>query len=508
MKISRIKNIWWLVAIGLLISSITTFIVTPEFKELNYITLFVSLFVFISLFVSNRKILLKTIRTSFFKNAFSNSLTVFFVLCIVFIFNYLAYKNNYFIDMTKDKLYSLSEQSVQVLSKVDKKMKMTLFARRGDWDHYLSFINKYRIVSKNIIITAIDIDTEPAQVELYNIKKSGTVIIEYDSIKVSVDSISELNVTNQIIKLLRNKNINLYYSVGHGEANPASKEQKGVRYLFQKIKDSNYTLIPLDLLKVTSIPSDADGLIILGPKKGFLELEINTLKKYLLNGGNLFLSLGPEMSDKKLSNLYTLIDEYGIKFINSIVVDRLATVQGSNATIPIITNYNKSHSITKKFSGRTLMPLTSALKFSGQKNIIYTPLLTTSSFPASWAETNIKDVTEGKALYDDADLKGPVEVVASAYHEKHNSKIIVSGSSSFFINGYETQSNNFNLFLNMISWLVDDEGIISINRPGLSNERIFISMSQDTLILFFLMICSPTLFFGISIYVYRRRLNK
>jgi ABC-type uncharacterized transport system involved in gliding motility auxiliary subunit len=508
MNKSTIQISWWLLSLGLLISSITTFIITPEFKVLNYSTLVISLSIFLALCIFNRKYISKTVKTRYFKNSFSNSITIFLVLCIVFILNYLAYKNNFFIDMTKDKLYSLSDQSIQVLSKVDKKMKMTLFARRGDWEHYLSFINKYHILNKNIEITAIDIDSQPALVELYNIKKSGTVLIEYESKKVSVNSLSELNLTNKIIKLLRGKNINIYYSVGHSEADPRSNEQKGASFLFQKIKDSNYNLMPLDLLKVTSIPKNADGLLILGPKKGFLELEIKTLEKYLKNGGNLLLTLSPEMSTNKLNNLYNLVNQFGVKFVNSIVVDRLATVQGSNATSPIITNYNKNHSITKKFSGRTLMPLTSALKFSGAKDIKYTGLLETSAFPASWAETNIKDVTSGKALYDDKDLKGPVDVAATIYHEKYNSKMIVTGSSSFYINGYESQSNNFNLVLNMISWLVDDEGIMSIDRPGLSNERIFISISQNILILFFLMICSPTLFFGISIFVYRRRLNK
>ena len=91
---------------------------------------------------------------------------------------------------------------------------------------------------------------------------------------------------------------------------------------------------------------------------------------------------------------------------------------------------------------------------------------------------------------------------------KFNSKIIVASSSSFIINGYQSQSNNFNIFLNMLSWIVDDEGIMSITRPGLTSDRVIISMSQETLILFFLMICSPTTFFAIGIFMYRRRLNK
>ncbi len=508
MKNKSIHFIWWFLALALLVTSIVLFIITPEFVKLKVSTLLTSLVIFLCLGFINRVVILSYIQTRYFRNLLTNIITVGLVLCILGMINYLGFKNNKYFDLTQDKLYSLSDQSQRVLSEVDKKMKFTLFARRGDWDHFLSFLKKYEIENKNISLTAIDIDTQPALVELHKIKKSGTVIIEYDSNKVSVDQLSELNVTNQIIKILRNKNINVYYTIGHSEVDPSDSGQKGSKFLFQKIKDSNYSLRPLDLLKVTAVPTDADVIIILGPKKGFLDLEVRTLEKYLESGGNLFITFAPEMTNSKLKNLYDLVSKFGISYRNSIVVDRLATVQGSNATIPIITHYNTSHNITKNFSGRTLMPLTGAIEKSKSENIEYSSLMQTSNFPASWAETNIKDVLNGKAAYDKLDIKGPVTVAASSYHKEFNSKVIALGSSSFFINGYETQSNNYNIVLNMLAWLVDDEGIISINRPGLSSERIFISMSQEVLILFFLIICSPTFFFGISIYMYRRRLNK
>ena len=60
----------------------------------------------------------------------------------------------------------------------------------------------------------------------------------------------------------------------------------------------------------------------------------------------------------------------------------------------------------------------------------------------------------------------------------------------------------------MLAWVVDDEGIISLNRPELENEMILLSASQVTLIFYFSIVFMPFLFFGIAVYFYRRRLKK
>ena len=85
---------------------------------------------------------------------------------------------------------------------------------------------------------------------------------------------------------------------------------------------------------------------------------------------------------------------------------------------------------------------------------------------------------------------------------------MVSSSSSFIVNGYQSQSSNFNLFLNMLAWGLDDEGIISLNRPDLNDEMIMLSATQLTLIFYFGIAFIPFILFGTAILLYRRRLKK
>jgi hypothetical protein len=134
----------------------------------------------------------------------------------------------------------------------------------------------------------------------------------------------------------------------------------------------------------------------------------------------------------------------------------------------------------------------------------------TSPFPASWAEKNLKQVQEGKVTFDGQDTKGPIVLAGIVFEKAKNdleTKIGILGSTSLIVNGYANQSPNFNLFLNILSWIVDNEGLISLNRPVLNQERIMMSSPQIGTIFYFSVIFLPLGLFSVAFYLYRRRLK-
>lgn len=508
MKNSLIQSIWWAIWFGLSLTSIVLWIVSPEYSSFILGIFIISNIILLSLIFLNRKTIICFIKTTFFKNIFNNIITTILVFCILGMINYIAFKNNIHFDITKQQVHTLSDQSKTIMNGLERKLKITLFARRQNWERFLNLINLYKYKSEKVSVNVIDIDSNPSLVQINNIKEDGTVILEYDGNKTATVAKDELAVTNAIIKLLRSQKITIYYSIGHGEIDRNQRDQNGGSYLYNKINAANYILKPIDLLKIQDIPKDAKLLLILGPRQGFLDLELERLERYLNKGGNVFMTLAPELNEVKLSNLYSLLVKYGIKFVNSIVLDRLSTVQGSQATIPIITLFNPEHSITKNFKGKVLMPLSASLEKVEKKNLVYSTLIKTNNFPGSWAETNFKEVKTGRATYDSKDKKGPIELIATVENSKTKSRLMVSSSSSFIINGYQSQSANFNFFLNILAWGLNDEGIMSLNRPSLNNEMIILSTSQLTLIFYFAIAFLPFLFIAISIFLYRRRLKK
>lgn len=504
---SMMLKIWWFIDVLLLFGLWGMWIFAAEFTTFNLILTLSFVLLTIVLLIVSRKELTAFYRTRLCKNLISNGITIGLVLSIIGISNYMAFKNDITFDVTKDRVHTLSDQSKKILASLNSHLELTLFAKRQDWNKYSTLLNQYKTASKLVELNFVDIEQSPVKVKQYNIKENGSIVLKYKNTKVVGVVKSELSLTNLIFKILRNKKVNVYYTIGHGEINFQDNSKNGGSYLLKVMQNANYNVIKLDLLSAASIPQDADVVLVLGAVNGMLDLELKKIKQFLDRGGNVFFSLSPNFLKKNLKNVYAFLKENSIEVIDSIILDRLSAVEGVQATIPLVTNINVRHPITKDFKSRILFPLTVALKPRILEKQRFVWLGKSSNFPASWAETNLDQVSSGNATFDKRDFKGPLMVSAVVENSKSNSKMAVTGSTSMFVNGYESHSTNFNFFLNTLSWLVDDEAITAINRPALTQERVFLGSSQITLILWVSVAFIPFSFFVFGIIIYRRRLN-
>ncbi|MDR0842307.1 MAG: ABC transporter, partial [Acidobacteriota bacterium] len=89
-----------------------------------------------------------------------------------------------------------------------------------------------------------------------------------------------------------------------------------------------------------------------------------------------------------------------------------------------------------------------------------------------------------------------------------NARLVVTGTSNFAIDAYFPTQGNGNLFLNMVSWLAQDEDLISIRPKPLDDRRILLSQEQLALLRFFSIILLPgiALVVGIVVVMRRRRM--
>lgn len=370
----------------------------------------------------------------------------------------------------------------------------------------LNLLKLYEGQNKKVEISAIDTDLRPDLVKAKGILQNGTVIINYKEKETSFPLIDELSVTNALLKSLRDDKIVLYMVTGHQELSCLENSMEGIAIPCQKLRDQNYEVRELDLTKVMKIPSDATGVFVLGPASGFLKQEVDLIEEYVKDGGSFFLALAPAFKSELYDNLNRLVEPYGLKLGKDVVIDRLSTIQGAEATIPIVSAYENNHPITQGFSLRTVFPLSSSVsKIEGKDTAEI--IAFTSEFPGSWAETNLKAVTEGKAEFEEkSDVKGPIGLLGVAEGTgKSASRVALLGSSSFLINAYQSQSGNTTLFLNTVSWMINDEGIISFNRPGVEEFPVILSAQHLQLIFVISILVVPIVFFGAAIFVYRRR---
>jgi ABC-type uncharacterized transport system involved in gliding motility auxiliary subunit len=498
-------NLILFINLGLYASGLAMFIVAPEFSNFIFSILGFSFFITLCLLAWKRKSLITLIKRKSFQLAFNNLLNIFLMMCILGVINYLIYKNDYYIDLTQNKLHSLSNQSkdaIKLLANHD--LKLNLYAKRGTWAKYISLLKLYESSSKNIKLEMFDVDKEVTLVSINNVTENGTLVVEYLGKTYKTIAKNELAVTNLLLKILSPNKKRLYYSVGHNEMSLNDKNAVGGNFLKEKILNSNYELYPLELQK--GVPADASGVLVLNPQIEFLKIEIDNLRTYLKKGGSLLTTLSPHFNGVMVKNYLDLLIEYGINFKNILILDRLAAQQGSQASIPVVNSY-PIHKITKGMTDRTLFPVSGSLEMNDNTNIKWSALAKSTPFPGSWGEVSFEEVKQGRAAYNEGiDFQGPLNIVAAG--EGPKTRILVFSSANFVANQFQGQSNNFNFFINSISWLVREEALMSLNRPQLEGNLIYISDTHLTLIFYFAIVFCPFFFFALGIFMFRKKLSR
>lgn len=447
--------------------------------------------------------------SSQFKNFMATLTRVFLIFLIIGIVNYLFFKHPVQFDLSGNKLNSLTSQTAQVLNSIKGPVTFKVFSRKVDKAPMMKLLDLYRMEKGDINIEFIDIELRPDLVKKYEVIDSGTIIVSHGEKSFKFLAKTELQVTNAVIKVTRNNDPVIYYSMGHQEAELGRKDKDGVSLLAHFLKRSYFKVIPVQLAKDGGLPPSAKHLMIWGPRSSFLKPELTAVDKFLKNGGRLIVALDPNFKSNPLKGLRELLRDWGVNISNDLVVDSINHYQGSNGSIPIIKVFDPSHPVTKRFSGPLFFPLVSSVeKISSKYKTSFKPLALTTLFPASWAEKTPAEVNDGKVIYSKGvDEKGPISVVAAASeNKKDGAKILAFGNSTFVVNGYGSFGMNFTFFLNGISWAIDEGRLISFNLPAIKNEPIFISSPQLGVIFYFSVVLAPILLFGIAVYFYRRRL--
>ncbi len=483
----------------------------PEVLALNISLTVFNLVLTLVLMYLNREALSKYYQSQQFKKLTEALVFIFLIFCLLGVGNYWAYKHPFQQDLSAYKMNSLTDQTKNILKNMKGELTLKLFARKQESLAWMTLIEFYRNEKNNIHIEKIDIDVRPDLVADYHITESATLVIEYNGKRQYVTERDELNITNGLIKISRASDPVAYFVQGHGEADFSSGETEGLKFIFEAIKNSAIDVRPLNLLTTQEVPFDAKTLIIWGPKTALQPNELNVIKRFLDRKGNLLIAIDPDLNQDLEPGLRKLLEHYRIKIKNDLVIDKKSFVNGSNGSIPLVDTYNPDHPITRKFKGQVFFPLVSSIDElpegdGGEKGKL-AMLTATSVFPDSWGETSIKEFSNQQVIFTSGqDKAGPLNLVAT-FESDHN-KIVAFGNSSFVLNAYLKFGANYALFLNSLSWLVDEDRLISFNLPIIQSEPIFISSPQMGIVFYFSVLFSPLILFGISIYMYRRKRDK
>ena len=426
------------------------------------------------------------------------------------------------IDMTESGIFSLSEQTVQVLDQIKEPVKFIGLWQPGYENQTLiEVIDLYRAKNSNIHLEIVDPNKNPGLTARYDKTnqgiQQGSLVVEgakgfkvigpndfYDyysnqSGQSSVMGVSmERRITSALLFIGTGQTPVIYETQGHQEMTLAELG------LYELLERENFTVKQI-YLTYSDIPSDASALVISVPSIEFSKEEADKVLNYLEKGGRLLL-----MADYRVSELGPINDilaSYGMRFDYGVLVENdLNHYYGNQYNcIPVLLD----HDITKPLIEQRLPIL---LRFSmgiselsaKRRSVELKPFLSSSS--NSFVRV---DLASDSGSIINTDIPGPITVGMTAMdpswiqgNEPQARIVAISSGPEPWTAG------NFDLLMNSITWLEDRPETLTVRSKSMFLLPMRISAFQMILFGVIIVILIPLAFFvtGFVIWLKRRHL--
>ena len=494
-----------LLLVGLVIYSLTSMM-----NWLVYVPLILGAALTIASIALNFKEIKKGLSSRSARFGSNAALMILVVFGILVVLNILASRFSWRVDTTAAKQFSLAEQTRNILKNLDQEVKITGFFKSGDEAFAKELLTEYSHYSDWLKFEFFDPDKKPGLAKKYQIKSYGTLIVEGNGKEERIEKTEEQLLTNAIIKVTREGKKKIYFTSGHGEKDPDLDDPNGLNKAKTALTNENYETAKIVLAQESSVPQDCNLLAIIGPRSDLFAHEKSQIDTYLKNGGKLLALLDPDAPDAWTQ----LLSDWGFKIGNDIVVDASGFGQlfGAGPTMPIVSQY-EPHAITKDFNVMTFFPEARSVSRSPNlpSDLTFQEIGKTSQ--RSWGETSPLSGAQQITFDEGADLRGPVTLFASvektstpgSNNKTGKTRLIVFGDSDFAGNSYFNAQGNGNLFLNAVSWLAEEEDLISVRARDPEDRRIALTQTQSRALLYIGVILLPVAIFIAGIMVYRKR---
>ena len=453
-----------------------------------------------------------------------NGMTMGAVIATALVFGssiaYLSQRFEKSIDITEEKINSLSPQTLKILEGLQEDMDITVFYKGQEGKQKKEFLKKnfqlFKQNSQKVKIRYHDayVKNSLAQEYLNPLSTAKTdslfVFVEHKGKKILVDMpFDEEKITSAMIKATRQKDQSVYFLLGHGERDISDTETEGLSELKEAVLQSSIQAVSWSFVKDGPLPRDVSALMIAGPQQAYLPKELEWIEQYLKGGGRILLALDPDRKD----NLKPWLKQFGVDYKGSYVMDPSAKIVGLGLFSPLGIHFDKDNFITRYFQGNfALFHIAGPLTATQDHAFSITDLVRTNPQALSVANMRAREgerASQTLALLVEKDqteeIGHDLEKKETKKKPEDDMKLIVFGDSDFFTNSFiNTRGVNRDFALNAISYLLDESDLISIKPKRLKATQLILKTYDQYGIIFFALTL-PILFFTISFIVWLRR---
>jgi ABC-type uncharacterized transport system involved in gliding motility auxiliary subunit len=434
------------------------------------------------------------------------SFAALLALGIVVAGNVVAHRYDKRWDLTQDKRYTLSQQSIDLASKLDREVEVLAFFTAGSPEdtNFRDLMENYQQHSTLFKVEYHDPYGDPVLAQEKKIlSANGTVILSVGENTQRLESaFDEEAFTNALLKVTSDVQHSVCLVTGHGELegdDDQTAEGFGVSKI--KLEGQNYKVSSISLLEQPPTPASCEVVVLASPRADLLPNERDRLAAYVAAGGGLIAMLDPLMVPDTAADFA----RYGVKVGNDVVVeaDPNRQTEGGPTYVLLQDGSYDIHPITAKLKGGALLGLARSVAKGADVAGLNVQVIAHAS-DKSWAETSITEPPDSWKPDDGVDIVGDVPLVAAVevtdpaalrtktdgalpatatadtqgastpavqpivapeLPKKAGGHVVVYGDADFAANRMITVGVNQDLFLNAVAWMTGDTDKISI-RPN------------------------------------------
>lgn len=418
-------------------------------------------------------------------------------LGILILVNWIVYNYKPMrLDLTKNRRYSLSEQTRKVVGELKEDVKVTHFfvgdpEAQSQNETTRERLHEYQALSSRIKVENVDARKEPARARAGEIKAVPTLVFELGGKKETTSATGEQDITKVLIKLTREGKKTACFLKGDAERDADDSSDRGYSQAKAALERSQYETLTISFAREAKVPEACSVVVVAGPERDLQKDAVDVLRRHVSAGGKALVLLEPEFKEPT-PNLSGLLKEWNLEVGHDIVLELYQQLTESGlvrvASERVVIDQYPFHEITKAFPLNTAFQTVRSLKaVTGGTGPRAENLLESSS--DSWAKSDLS--LKPPLRFDEkADKKGPVAIGAVATvgapgpspepspspegeaPKKPEGRVAAFGDSDFASNALLRFGGNQDFFLNVVAWLADDADLISIRPRDPDDHRL------------------------------------
>jgi ABC-type uncharacterized transport system involved in gliding motility auxiliary subunit len=466
--------------------------------------------------------------------------------------NYLARNHAYRYDLTSQRRYSLSAETLSYLQDLPSPVHIvvTLTEDRDNeeiaqvYRDMRGLLREYAYATegdenRKITVDYLDVYQRRREADLLGIEEANQIVLicgdrrrtvmlsEIYKVENGIKRVAfqgEQAITSAILDVSNPAKKKIYFLTGHGELSPDVVDPiRGLSELRGALRQRNFEVDTLNLGQTRKIPTDASLLVAVAPQGQFQPLEQELLRQYLAaNAGRLILLLAPG----RPHGLEELLLDWGMVVDDDIIQDTAS--QDMTEERELLLRALTPHPVTQTLIDFSLQPRIGPARSvrpdpgrSTGNGLNVTTLAATST--TAWGEVSYRQRTAfeynpgvdirpipGMEPHDRLGVIVASERVAvrdNLPFSVRGGRLIVFGTGDLIANNRIAIVDNQNIFLGAVNWMVDRDTNFSMPARVIERFQLSLSASELTRLRYSLLLALPSAaaFLGLVVYWSRRR---